>query len=115
MKKSTETLLFWIPRTLSILFLCFLFSFSLDTFNTNTETLQTIQKLFIHNIPTIILATILILSWKNELLIGITYTLIAMLAIILTSLPSIITIPLLLIGTLFLIFGFTVNKHTKQK
>lgn len=63
--------LYWTPRILSIIFICFLSLFSLDIFGNSYNFWQTIVGLFMHNIPAMILAIILIISWKREIVGGI--------------------------------------------
>jgi hypothetical protein len=65
--------IFWTPRILSILFLLFLALFSLDTFGNNYTFWETVLGLFMHNIPVIVLAILLWISWKHELVGAITF------------------------------------------
>jgi hypothetical protein len=75
MKKKINKFIYWTPRILSILFLLFLAMFSLDVFDGNYEFWGTVLALFMHNIPVFILAIILWISWKNEIVGGIVYVL----------------------------------------
>lgn len=74
MGKEINRFIYWAPRILSILFICFLALFSLDVFSSETNFWQTFVGLFIHNIPTIILLIVLIISWKHELVGGVIFT-----------------------------------------
>jgi len=60
---------------MSILFILFLALFSLDVFDTGLGFWGTILALLIHNIPSIVLLIILIISWKYEIVGGIGYIL----------------------------------------
>jgi hypothetical protein len=62
-----RSFIYWLPRILGILFLCFLALFSLDVFGMEGTMLQKIGGFFIHNIPVFILLGVLIVSWKYEL------------------------------------------------
>jgi hypothetical protein len=77
---------YWLPRIISILFVLFLAMFSLDVFGNGYTWWETIVGLFMHNIPAMILAVIVWISWKYEIVGGIGFILagfayIAMLAI----------------------------------
>ena len=73
--------IYWIPRILSIIFILFLILMSLDVFD-GSGFWQTILALLIHNIPTIILIIILIISWKREIVAGIAFILVGLLYIV---------------------------------
>jgi len=67
--------IFWTPRVLSILFIIFLALMSLDVLEGNYGFWRTILGLFMHNIPAIILLIVLIVSWKYEIIGGISFIL----------------------------------------
>ncbi len=67
MKKEISKFVFWTPRILSIIFIAFLALFSLDVFGNGYSFWETVVGLFMHNIPVFILLTILIISWKREI------------------------------------------------
>jgi len=67
--------IFWTPRILAIVFILFLAMFSLDIFEGNYGFWGTIVGLFMHNIPSLVLLFILIISWKHEIVGGITFIL----------------------------------------
>lgn len=69
MKKST----YWTPRIMSILFICFLSLFSLDVFQPGMSATEIALGLFMHNIPSIILIVLLIISWRREIIGALTY------------------------------------------
>ncbi len=65
--------IFWAPRTLAIIFILFLAIFSSDIFEGNYGFFGTILGLFMHNIPSLVLLVILIISWKHDLAGAITF------------------------------------------
>jgi hypothetical protein len=65
--KGAEKVLYFAPRILSILFICFLALFSFDVFQPGLGTGEIAIAFFIHNIPAIILTIILIIAWKKEI------------------------------------------------
>jgi hypothetical protein len=74
-KPKVGKLLYWSPRVLTILFLLFLALFSLDIFGNGYTFWQTVLGLLMHNIPVIVLAVLLWISWKRELVGAITFAL----------------------------------------
>ncbi len=112
-----SSFVYWTPRILSILFLLFLAMFSLDVFGEGYGFWGTVLGLLIHNIPVFILAIILIISWRYEIVGGIAFLLagtayVALMANealtgrfewYMISYPIIIAGPAFLIGILFLL------------
>ena len=72
MAQNASKFIYWAPRILSILFIIFLSLFSLDIFNLSLGFWQTLLGLLMHNIPAIILSTILLISWKYEIVGAVT-------------------------------------------
>lgn len=119
MSKKINNLLYWTPRILAILLILFLIIFSLDVFDQEKTIWQILLSLLIHNIPTLILAIALWISWKYEIVGGITF-IIAGIAHMIFSLVRvdveplyisflyslIIDIPAFFIGILFLVSWF---------
>jgi hypothetical protein len=115
--KKNNRFIHWTPRIASILFLLFLTLFSLDVFSEGLNFWQTVLGLFMHNIPTLILLIILIISWKYEIVGGIAFILAGLLYILqmvlnrlsgpfefyMISYAFIIAGPAFFIGILFLI------------
>lgn len=113
-QKRVSNFIYWTPRVLSILFLCFLALFSLDIFDSCSGFLDCALGLFMHNIPVFVLAILLWISWKHELVGAITFFIAGILYIVMLLMnPKLewymlswsLTIagPAFLIGILFLI------------
>ena len=64
-EKKVSKFVYWTPRVLSIAFLLFLAMFSLDVFDMGLGFWGTFFGLFMHNIPVLILAGLLWISWKS--------------------------------------------------
>ena len=79
---------YWIPRIFSILFILFLAMFSLDVASPGMSLLDIMIGLFIHNIPVIILSILLAISWKYEIVGGITFIFAGILYIIFILIAS---------------------------
>ncbi len=124
MEKRINRWIYWIPRILSIIFILFLVLMSLDIFDLGLGFWGTILGLVMHNIPTLILLIILFISWKHELVGGITYILIGLIYLImmftnqswnaLLSSSLIIYGPAFIIGILFII-NWIKKKKLKKK
>lgn len=81
MSKHPHLFLFWTPRILAIIFILFLAMFSLDIFDMNLDFWGTVVGLFMHNIPSLVLLIVLIISWKYEIVGGIAFILAGLLYI----------------------------------
>jgi prepilin signal peptidase PulO-like enzyme (type II secretory pathway) len=125
MKKVTK-FVYWTPRILSIIFLCFLALFSLDIFDMQLGFWGTVLGLFMHNIPVFILLAVLLISWKHEIVGGIAFILAGIAYIVsllfrgpfeLYKIAWAIQISgvAFLIGILFLINWFRKSKKRKKK
>ena len=123
-KKRVGKWLFWTPRIISIIFILFLSLFSLDIFGNNYTFWQTILGLFMHNIPSLILLVILIISWKHELVGAIAFAIggLVYLAMILRNILTDISLLYQLVwsiqiaGPAFLIsYLFYLNYKRKKK
>ena len=120
--------IFWTPRILSILFILFLAMFSLDVFGNGYSFWETVVGLFMHNLPSMILLVILIISWKHEIVGGITFIFAGLLYTLLIAVGSlkgpfewymfsysmIIAGPAFFIGILFLI-GWRMKQKRKTR
>lgn len=85
MEKRVNKFIYWTPRILSILFIIFLTLFSFDVFEEGKSALDIALGLFIHNIPSLILLIVLIISWKHEIVGGIVFILAGLVYVILVS------------------------------
>lgn len=66
MNKSVKQTLFWTPRVAGILFILFLSMFALDIFDMQLGFWGTIVGLFMHLLPSILLAIAIYIAWKRE-------------------------------------------------
>jgi hypothetical protein len=114
MKHEKRGWIYWTPRIVSIIFLAFLALFSLDVFGTGLTFWQTIGAFLMHNVPVFILAILLWISWKHELVGAITFFVAGLLYVYLTlvrnnfewyllSWAVQIAVPAFFIGILFFI------------
>ena len=121
MKITTDKVIYWTPRILSIIFILFLALFSLDVFEPGLSMGQIMLGLFMHNIPSLVLLAVLLIAWRYEIVGGIAYILAGILYIIfafgrngfqlyLLVWSAQIAGPAFLIGALFLI-GWFRKKH----
>jgi hypothetical protein len=112
--EKVSKFIYWTPRIFSIVFILFLMLFSFDVFGNGYGFWGTLLAFLIHNIPVFILAILLVISWKYEIVGGITFILAGLLYIILLATRSnfewymlswsmIIAGPAFFIGILFLI------------
>jgi len=115
--KKVNKWIYWVPRVLAILFILFFALFSLDVFDMQLSFWGTLLALLIHNIPSIVLAIILAISWKYEIVGGVAFILAGFAIFILTLMKAInsahaletmlysliILVPAFLIGILFLV------------
>jgi hypothetical protein len=110
--------IFWTPRLLTILFAIFISLFSLDVFAEDGGFLKIFFAFMIHLIPTAIIVTILILSWKREWIGGVIFFLLGIAyAVWAFSHPQwilFISGPLFVISVLFFI-GWFRRKEIRSK
>lgn len=120
MEKKNNKFIYWTPRILSIIFIFFLALMSLDVFSPELSFWQTLGALFMHNIPTLVLLIVLLVSWKYEIVGGVGFILAGLLYIIILMRNPFewymifwslqIAGPAFLIGILFLIGWFKKKK-----
>lgn len=65
-RKNTKSWMYYSPRVLTIIFILFISMFALDVFGNNYTFWQTVQGLFMHLIPSMIMIVFLIIAWKRE-------------------------------------------------
>ena len=80
--KKISKFVYWTPRILSIIFTLFLALFSLDVFEESLSFWQVLTAFLMHNIPVFILAIIIWISWKRELVGAIAFALAGLLYIL---------------------------------
>ena len=61
---NKSKLLYWLPRVLGILYVLFISIFALDVFGEGLGLWGTALALFMHLIPSYILAAMLVIAWK---------------------------------------------------
>ncbi len=66
MNKTLNRILFWLPRLAGILFILFISLFAFDVLDTQFGFWRTALALFMHLIPSILLAIAIIVAWKWE-------------------------------------------------
>ena len=123
MKKKISKFTYWTPRILSIIFVLFLTIFSGDVFDENLGFWQTVLGLLIHNIPVLVLAAVIWISWKYEIVGGIAFILAGIAHLIFSiagetidpwyvalAISLILDIPAFFIGILFLVGWFKKKK-----
>jgi len=90
---------YWLSRVLAILFIAFISMFALDVFGEP----QWFLTLLIHLIPSFILVILTIIAWKYEQLGGLMFIAAGVFMLIFFHPKSlIVSIPTVVIGTLFL-------------
>jgi hypothetical protein len=109
---NMRKLLFWTPRALVMLFAVFVSLFALDVFTEGYNFGETILALIMHLIPTAVILIVLAIAWRWEWLGGILFIGLGVLYIVLFWDPDnwptylMISGPLFLVGTLFLLNWF---------
>jgi hypothetical protein len=71
--KKVGRFVYWTPRILSILYICFFAFMSLDAFSSGLDFWGTAGALLMHNIPTFVLIAVLIVAWRYEIVGGIAF------------------------------------------
>jgi hypothetical protein len=66
MNKTLKQTLFWTPRVAGILFVLFISIFAFDVFDMQLGFWGTLFALFIHLLPSILLAIAIVIAWKRE-------------------------------------------------
>lgn len=125
--KPYQKILRWTPRVLCIVAILFISMFAFDSFSHERTFFQNLGSLLMHLLPTFILIAFLVVAWNWELTGGILIALTGLAATpfiynlnfqrtqsVSTSLGVIlmITLPLIIIGALFIISYF-INRKTR--
>jgi len=74
MPPKISKFVYWTPRIISILYICFLAIFSFDVIEPGVSIGQIVLGMLIHNIPSFVLTAVLAVSWKREIVGGIVFT-----------------------------------------
>lgn len=82
MATTVPRFLFWAPRLLCILFAVFLSLFALDAFDEGGSAWKTALAFLIHLFPAALVALVLVLSWRHELVGAITFLVLGVLYIV---------------------------------
>jgi hypothetical protein len=125
MKNKINKCICWAPRILAIIFILFLTMLSADIFGNNYTFWEVLLGLFMHNLPTLSLLIVLIISWKHELVGGIAFILFGFLYTVIILLirgfqqPAFISILIiagisLIIGILFIISWIKKKKGQRK-
>jgi hypothetical protein len=115
-----EKTLYWAPRIFTIFAIMFMLMFSFDTLGEDIPISQKLLGLLMQNIPVLILAVILIIAWKRELIGGVLF----FAAFIAASIfyrsfagnpgSLVVILPFLITGILFILHHTIYRKHSKN-
>ena len=128
MENKINKFVYWTPRVLSISFVLFLAMFSLDVFEPGKSAQEIAFGLLMHNVPVLLLAAVVAVSWKREIVGGITFILAGILYIVMVLAGTMkngfewymvlwfltISGPAFLIGALFLLGWHRKRKQTNN-
>ena len=118
--KNVSKFVYWTPRVLAIILIAFMALMSLDVFGNGLNFWQTLLGLFMHNIPALVLLTVLIVSWKREIVGGIVFILAGLLYILFAfsharDWRTALAWSAEIAGTAFFIGGFFIANWVKKK
>ncbi len=120
---NLDKFMYWFPRIFLIIFILFISVFALDVFSERYTFLEMVVALFMHLIPSFVLALILYISWRNERVGGIIFILIGVFfGFFFDAFEEwisflLLCVPLFLIGGIFLLnyhFGITYEKLRRK-
>lgn len=107
-----EKIIYWLPRVIIIVLICFMGLLSIDVFAMNGTILEKIGGFLMHNIGTIVLILLLAFTWKKEKIGGILFIFAGLFFMFFfrtyqrIDLFFLISFPPLLAGTLFLLHEY---------
>lgn len=103
MNLDAKRLLFWAPRVLSIHLALFLSVFALDVFGEGYSFGETLLALLIHLAPNFMILIALAIAWRREWVGAVLFSAMGLFLLVASGGESwFISVPLLLIGALFL-------------
>lgn len=108
MKEPKKTVLYWLPRVLSILFALFISLFALDVFGEDQLFPAVLWALLMHMVPTMLIILALIVAWRWEWIGAVAFAGLAIFYVIMTAFREhwsaylAISLPLLVIAILWL-------------
>lgn len=117
----TFKLLYWAPRATAILAILFLMSFSLDCFSVNEGLGKLLLCISTHTIPAFILAIVVTVAWKWELIGGIVLIVLVIVisnyvhGFLINTAMTILFSIVLLAGILFIIHHILFRMKSKRK
>ena len=110
--------LYWTPRVLSILMVGFISIFAFDVFEEDKTAWEIALALFIHLLPTIVAIIIVIVAWKREQIGGWLFVALGLAFLFIGRFQLatilIVTLPLVVIGAMFLVHYHKYVKQTKD-
>jgi hypothetical protein len=110
--------LYWLPRILSVLFICFLTLFSLDVFEIEAPWYQLIGGFLIHSIPSLVLIVVTIIAWKKPKIGGWLFMAVGLGLAILTKfnlMSMVIYVSPIIVGILYLVSGKSQAKISRNE
>ncbi|MFT3843858.1 MAG: hypothetical protein QM725_02305 [Lacibacter sp.] len=123
--KTSEKILYWIPRLLCIAAILFVSIFAFDSFSPGTALYKQILAFLIHLIPSFLLTALLVFAWKKEFAGGILFIILGIAFSVLVynmnyartqsawislGIIASITLPFIVVGVLFIVH----NNITKR-
>jgi hypothetical protein len=122
MVHKNSKFIYWTPRILSIIIILFLALFSFDVISSDLSLGEIITGMLVHNIPTLVLIIIVIISWKYEIVGGIAFLLAGLMYIVFATTRAEIWYiaiawsiqiagPALLTGVLFMVNWFQKKQY----
>ncbi|MFA6588252.1 MAG: hypothetical protein WCT08_04225 [Patescibacteria group bacterium] len=110
--------LYWAPRILSIVMVCFISIFALDVFDQSYTFWELVLALFMHLLPSIVAVIIIIIAWKREQIGGWLFIALGMGFVFIGRFELmailIVTLPIIIIGALFLLHYYKYVKGAKD-
>ncbi|MDD3293024.1 MAG: hypothetical protein PHT67_02985 [Candidatus Pacebacteria bacterium] len=112
---NSKTIIYYLPRFLSIVLILYISLFSLDVFGEYTGW-ELLIALFMHLMPTFLLIGVIVVAWKRDLVGAIAYFILGFGYILMAGFDRpwswyvFISGPAFLVGTLFLISWFQKKK-----